>query len=479
MIMFRKASSDELHRAVKLALDSGEAATLEEALALFKGYRLAIDVGPDVAHSGSLQAAVLTAVNTARRCFLGGVEVAGALDVELLVPWRRCRTLAEAVVDLGGTAVTILSPWVPYVLVGEGIAPTSDRAFAVRATFDGWAGGVAPLATGLRLGERQECPPAGVLAGALAVSEAFQFIRGGNASAGRRDVGLSLWRPEPGVSWLSVDAMGPPLDLLPSRLWLIGLGHLGQAYLWALGFLPYADPAAVELVLQDFDTLVPANDSTSPLTTPAIVGQKKARAMAAWCDERGFRTIINERRFAENFAVSADEPQVALCGVDNALARAALEGVGFARIIEAGLGKGVREYLAFQLHTFPGPQTARARWGGTVEVEESPTRLLVQPAYAALADEGLDECGLTLLAGRSVGASFVGTVVASLVVAEALRLIVGGPQYGLIDGSLRTLARRTAIPNEGTTEAATVAFNPGYTSAIPQDESDRTQRTSD
>ena len=39
----------------------------------------------------------------------------------------------------------------------------------------------------------------------------------------------------------------PELRLLPSRLWLIGLGHLGQAYLGALGLLPYADAAKVGL----------------------------------------------------------------------------------------------------------------------------------------------------------------------------------------------------------------------------------------
>jgi hypothetical protein len=474
MIMFRKDPGDELHRAVKLALDSGEAATLAEAIALFEGYRLAIEVGPDVARSPSLQAAVLTAVNTARRCFLGGVDVAGQLDVELLVPWRRCRTLGEAVADLRGVAVSAVTPGIPYILLGDGIAPTGDRAFAIRATFQGWAGGIAPLGSGVRLGERQECPPAGVLAGALAVSEAFQFVRGGNAVAGRRDIGLSLWRPEPEVSWLGVEAVGPPLELLPSRLWLIGLGHLGQAYLWTLGFLPYADPASLELVVQDFDTVVTANDSTSPLTTMAIVGQKKARAMAAWCDERGFRTVVNERRFAENFTVSDGEPQLALCGVDNALARAALEDVGFARIIDAGLGKGASEYLAFQLHTFPGPQTARARWGGAVE-PESAAQLLKQPAYTALAEEGFDDCGLALLAGRSVGASFVGTAVGALVVAEALRLIADGPQYGLIDGSLRTLARRTAIANGTVTGAALAAFNPGYARAVPQDKLEPTR----
>ena len=39
----------------------------------------------------------------------------------------------------------------------------------------------------------------------------------------------------------------------------------------------------VELVLQDYDELVEANDSTSLLTTLKQIGRKKTRAMAVWC----------------------------------------------------------------------------------------------------------------------------------------------------------------------------------------------------
>ena len=78
---------DQLHRHLKLALDTGESASLEEAQRLFGSYRLGIVVGDDVAHSPTRQAAVLTAVNTGRRSFLGGVSVEGTLDVPLLVPW--------------------------------------------------------------------------------------------------------------------------------------------------------------------------------------------------------------------------------------------------------------------------------------------------------------------------------------------------------------------------------------------------------
>src|SRR5690606_11801916 len=140
--------------------------------------------------------------------------------------------------------------------------------------------------------------------------------------------------------WHVSTAAGPPLELLPSRLWIIGLGHLGQAFLWTLGLLPYARPDEVKLVLQDFDILSEANLSTSPLTFAHLLGQRKTRAMATWCEARGFRTAIYERRFGLDFKVIGEEPSLALCGVDNALARAALEEVGFERVIEAGLGAG-------------------------------------------------------------------------------------------------------------------------------------------
>lgn len=63
---------DALSRTVKMAMDSGEAPTLEAAIGLFHGYRLRLHLGDEGASSPTHQAAALTAVNTARRCFLGG-----------------------------------------------------------------------------------------------------------------------------------------------------------------------------------------------------------------------------------------------------------------------------------------------------------------------------------------------------------------------------------------------------------------------
>lgn len=449
-------NADRLNRLVKLAMDTGEAASVEEAQKLFAGYRLAVAAGPDVGHSPTQQVALLTIVNAGRRSLLGGIEVEGIAGMKLLVPIPPYRTLEEAVVGQGGRVVRTVSPGAPLVVIGDVPERTGHR-FAIRATFDGWAAGIVPLAqSNMRLDERRDFTLGGVLAGALAVSEAFHFLRGNQPSAGRREVGLSLWRPE--LHWRDSAASGPVIDRLPASLWLIGLGNLGQAYLWTIGMLPYSAPEDVKLVLQDFDVLVPSNDSTSLLTNRELFGIPKTRAMADWAEQRKFRTLIIERRFGPDFRVSGDEPALALCGVDNALARSALEDVGFARVIEAGLGGGTGDFLGFRTHVFPGTREARNVWKPSNEDNDSRIDL---PAYKKLATAGLDRCGLTQLAGRTVGAPFVGAVAAAIVIGEVLRLANGAHGYDLVDGHLRDLTYRTVIEAQ-----ERPPFNPGTTAVM-------------
>lgn len=76
----------KLHRLTKLLMDTGEATTIDEAEEKMKGFRLGIQVSKEVLHSPAYQAGLLTAINTGRRCFLGGVLVSGNLDVPLKIP---------------------------------------------------------------------------------------------------------------------------------------------------------------------------------------------------------------------------------------------------------------------------------------------------------------------------------------------------------------------------------------------------------
>ena len=440
---------DTLHRGVKMALDNGEAASLEAAYALFEGYRMTIGVGPGAESSRAVQSALLTMVNTGRRGLLGGVAVRGDLQTPLLTETPGVGgTLREAVEALGGRPASTRDPAAPTVWLGDG-APGG----ALQVTFGDWRGGVFPAGEGDRLAEGPDDIPAAVLAGALAVAEIFQRVRG-NPMAGEREVGLSLWDPR--SPWRL--APGPAAWVAPNKLWILGLGHLGQAFLWLLGLLPFTRSSEVALTLQDFDRLATANDSTSVLTRIDQAGRLKTREMAAWAEARGFQARLVERRFAGDFALGEDDPRVLFCGVDNAEARAALEDPRFDLVVDAGLGAGPQEYLAMRLHTFPARVAARTRWNATEAARTEVGReATTHSAYQDLSDRGVDACGLLEIASRTVGAPFVGVVAATLAYMEIARRMNGGLGLEVMDLTLRDIAGRQGVEGAGLRR-----FNPGF-----------------
>jgi hypothetical protein len=449
--------ADTVHRLMKEALDSGAAASLADAEAMFRAFDLGFIIRETEARDPYHQAALLTGVALARRVFLGGVSVSGPLDVPLTVPLPFGATLGDAVIALGATA-SVKAACSPLVTIGGDPTPRS-QGFHIRTVHAGWRGGIVPSHVETTPVEGPSMPLSAMLAAALAVNEAFIFVRTGSGAAGRRLVGLSLWNPSPQVDWLSQTAGEPELRYLPSRLWLIGLGHLGQAYLWGLGLLPYLDPTGLSLVLQDFDVMTPSSESTSILTTSASIGQQKTRALAAWAEGRGFTTRIHERLFDGNFTRQAEEPSIALCGLDNELGRRALDRVGFDFVVEAGLGRGHRDFRAIRLHTLPAPRSAAEIWKAEDHREDVEGR----PAYQKILKDGdLDRCGITLLAGKAVGAPFVGSVASCLALSEVLRLLHGGPIHHVIDLDLQSVEHRSVVPHSYDFGQ----LNPGYVNAL-------------
>jgi hypothetical protein len=445
---------DELHRLVKLAMDTGEAESIEHALRIFAGYRIGVAVGPEIAASATHQAALLTLLRLASRVFLGGIDVVMPDDAPCLLPGNP--NIEQAMASAGARRVKSLEPHVPAVCIGTVSLPHS-ASFAVRAVFSGWRAGVVPAHAEAPFDFEREFGLSGVLAAALAVNEAFLFVRQDTPEAGFREVGLSVWRPDAVEDWWKPENDGPALAYLPSKLWMIGLGHLGQAYLWGLSILPYARPEEVELVLQDIDAVTASTLSTSILSDGSMVGERKTRAMAKVMEARGFRTSIIERRFDEMLRVHPDDPQVALFAVDNALARRALGDAGFKLVVEAGLGSGAKDFRAIRIHTFPGGKHPRELWALGAE------RLIntKAPAYGDLKSRGVDQCGVTLLAGKAVGAPFVGMTAATLCLAEILRFLHDGPLFAVHELDLKMPSGRVSV--ERSTRLA--VFNPGFTPA--------------
>jgi hypothetical protein len=232
---------------------------------------------------------------------------------------------------------------------------------------------------------------------------------------------------------------------------------LGQAYLWGLSLLPYADPASLSLVLQDIDVVTPSTLSTSILTDRTMIGQKKTRAMASWAEHRGFKTAICERLFDASVRRQIGEPAIGVCGLDNALGRLALDKAGFDFLVEAGLGRGHRDFRTMRIHTLPNGRVTSNLWnadGMNEAVEEG-------PAYQAMLKNGeLDKCGVTLLAGKAVGAPFVGAIAASLALSEILRLLHGVPVNQLVELDLQSVEHRSIVKNS----CDFSHLNPGFVS---------------
>jgi hypothetical protein len=423
-------SAAELSRIDKLFLDRN-ATALDDSLRRRKSRGLDLLVGDDVRASYGLQLALLTATNLGRKCFASPPMAQAAPDVwsaRCLVPVARATTLGEAVAEFGGEPISLAGrpPDGRHVVLG---GVTAGKG-AVRATYDGWCISVGPSAELPRMAERDFCPIAGMAAAAVALGEVFAEFAGISVTAARRVVRLSLWRPD--LAGDDPRALGVQLAEFPLAIAVFGLGHLGQAYLWGLGALPYAQRADAEFLLCDDDHVESGNVETGALLTDVDTGKLKTRVAARWLETRGFSTRLIERRVDVNFRRTGKEPVIALSGFDNNWPRHWLSGARFNAIFDSGLGGEANNFDTIGYHAWPNPRSAEELWRIESETElavrqqRKEQQIAANAAYGAIA---ADTCGRLLLADKAVAVPFVGALAASIALAEMLKAVNGGPTF--------------------------------------------------
>jgi hypothetical protein len=145
---------------------------------------------------------------------------------------------------------------------------------------------------------------------------------------------------------------------------MLGLGHLGQGYLWSLAFLPFPHAGSVEFLLHDFDQIDESNFGSGLLCVQGALKRKKTRHCADWLEHLGFSTRITERRFTTVDRRGDADPAIAFCGFDNVSARQGLDTAGFGLVLECGLGGGLADFDQIDVHTFPSRRhSAHSLWG--------------------------------------------------------------------------------------------------------------------
>jgi hypothetical protein len=116
--------------------------------------------------------------------------------------------------------------------------------------------------------------------------------------------------------------------------------------------------------------------------------------------------------------------------------------IGWTLAVDIGLGDRPETFSSMLIRRFPGAQRSEeiAVW------ESRPQNAAIIPDSPAFTDLRArhDQCGVTELAGKAVGASFVGIVAACLAVAETTRELHGGAGHDCLMLSLATMSRHPA-----------------------------------
>lgn len=439
---------------IRAALVNSGRHTFSEAEDRLATSRLSVVLGSEAACTPAGQAAFLTATVTSARCF-GKVTVHGCLDQPLLFHLPSgAKSLLEAAVLFGAekTEAPCLNR---RLLIGSGLEP--GDGWSMQAFWNGWTAGVVPGRSQVAVG-RSDCALAGAGAGALAVGQAF-LAEQGDLRAGRTAHCISLWAPELGEQGMQQPGPCSRQVHLPTALWLIGLGNLGQSYLWSLTLLPYPRPEDVLVFLQDDQHIGKENWGTSVLVQRGRYGILKTRVAEEWATGRGFQVRRIDRRLDRYLMRSDAEPGIALAGLDSMTARRLLGRRGFEYIIDAGLGARVTDYRKFRINVFDSTRNPADHFQGVEDETAQVAKELMQlPTYQELAQSrGDGGCGAAILAESSVAVPFVSAIVGTLVVTQAIRIASGQAHHVGITGdfgdlrsiraALGRMPKRITVPN--------------------------------
>lgn len=398
-------------RVSKALTDTGLARSFDDAEARLDAVRVCIRVGLDQVYTPAGQACTLTAIATAFKCFGRVNVVIEGGDAPLTAPKYLGYSLSGAARRLGATLTHDIPASTTHVVqIGQA---TQRKGWWVQCWWDRWLAGTRvnePVALG-----DSRLPLSGIFAGSLAIRQVFADIRAVSASP-PSETTISLWEP---WTQAKLSSIGPSKFTTPSSLWLVGLGHLGQALVWNLLFLPYQSAQRL-VVLQDDQHIGEENEATSLLVLEDDVGDRKVRVASRWLEASGWETSLIERRHCGDIGITANDPPFLISGLDTLPPRKVLAAVGFDYMIDAGIGRGPSDFEGIQIRVIPKGGSSEALWGSPAP-EALVDELLSEPAYQALQDK-VGPCGTYPLAAASVAVPFVGAATGALSLSQVIRL---------------------------------------------------------
>lgn len=404
-------------RITKALTDALRVGSFAEAESRLNEICVTVVVGADQAATAAGQAAALTAISTAQKCF-GRVLLVLEADVFLVARLPIGKTLKEAAEQIGALISTeVHADTTHTIFIGSSSAGVGLRIYC---WWDRWLAG---LRKSREIIGDSRLALSGVFSAALAVRQVFASIL--TSKKPHNDSTVSLWTP---WSAANLSETGPEVFDVPDQFWFLGMGHLGQGFVWNLCLMGIAEGRAI---IQDNQVVAEENEATSLLVSGEDLGQKKVRVAERWLSAAGWKADLVERRHYGDIILRADDPPYLLCGVDDVAPRQVMAGHGFEFMIDAGLGHGPYDFEGIQIRVVGKNGKFDDLWekkkvassannDGKLDVDLENARKQSAP-YQDL-EKAIGSCGIVKFAEASTSVPFVGAAAGALVIGYAIRL---------------------------------------------------------
>ena len=399
-------------------------------------------VDDSIQNSRAIQISYLTSVNIAHRVFLGGVKCKFPIDTPNLLGFGG-ESFSKVVESFNGKIETSQAPKESDVKLLFGIECFDDHCLEVISS--GWRGGINMFDQNrIILNDDSGKNSLGAVAAAsIACYTAFCMLYKLEDARIILNTGISLWNLNAGKSWFLEENDGPQEIYLPKKIWTLGLGHLGQAYLWTVAMMDFKNPKETTFLLQDFDEIGDENLGSQILSFDDDVEQVKTRPCMRFLENIGFKTRLIEK------PREADDSQSGwvknfpflLNGVDNIPTRRGIDNAQIGLFLDGATNGQLSLFDSFTMKNATRiDKSSDELW----RLNENDQDDILHPNLTRrLQKEG--KCGV--LANYGISTPFIGVFSASIVVAEMIRSINKGTAYSIVSLQLRDLGSINAVEN--------------------------------
>ncbi len=409
-----------------------------EALSIMNKTHVTLIGNHTLNESINLQVSLLTTLNIMGRVCLGGVNVSIPDNIPNLTKFKGT-SFNELVSQYGGK-IGSKNEGLYRIVFGM---PCPDEN-SIESISNGWQGGINFY--GQRRVLLNDQPNNVLLGSIISASLASYFmtnkIYGIIENLLEMNTGLSLWNLQADNDWYRDEYQGVDNPYLPDSLWTLGLGHLGQAYLWTLGFLPFKSPESTKILLQDMDIIGDENIGSQVLSRSIDVGRPKTRVCCSFLENLGFKTQLIEKPYQKEDLLQEwmKEYPFVLNGVDNVKTRKGILKDKLKLFLDGGTNGSSDLFDSFTLKNVKSINKTPNEIWGSKELSDVVLHKNLYERYNKKYD-----CGV--LSNVGISTPYVGMFGASIVISELVRALNKGPKYTIVSLQMRDLLSADVISN--------------------------------